>query len=119
MVRPTAYRSLIVWRKVMDLVDEVYCVSEKWPPEQQFRITAQIQRAVVSVPANIAEGHGRTGPREYAHHLSIAYGSLCETGTLLTIARRRGYLDAETEEHLLDSTAEVGRLLNGLIRSLR
>ena len=119
MTRPTGYRSLLVWQKAMDLVDAVYDVSETWPSQQRFRMTAQIQRAVVSIPANIAEGHGRTGSNEYAHHLSIAYGSLCETETLITVAQRRRYVDAVTEDRLLEAAAEVGRLLNGLIRSLR
>ena len=119
MTRPTSYRSLIVWQKAMDLVDGVDDISDAWPPKEQFRMTAQIQRAVVSIPANIAEGHGRTGPNEFAHHLSIAHGSLCETETLITAARRRRYIDQATEDRLLDASAEIGRLLNGLMRSLR
>ena len=110
---------MIVWQKAMDLVDAVYDVSETWPSARQFRMTAQIQRAVVSIPSNIAEGHGRSGPNEYAHHLSIAYGSLCETETLIIAARRRRFINPATEDGLLEATAEVGRLLNGLIRSLR
>ena len=117
--RPTGRRSLLVWQKAMDLVDAVYDASEGWPPQQQFRMTAQLQRAVVSVPSNIAEGHGRTGPNEYADHLSIAYGSLCETETLVTAARRRRYIDSATEDRSLEAAAEIGRLLNGLLRSLR
>ncbi len=103
----------------MDLVDAVYDVSDGWPGSQQFRVTAQIQRSVVSIPANIAEGHGRIGPKEYAHHLSIAHGSLCETETLVTVARRRQYIDPATDDRLLEAAAEVGRLINGLLRGLR
>jgi four helix bundle protein len=113
------YRSLTTWQKAMDLVDAVYDVTEGWPQREMFGLTSQVRRAVVSVPANIAEGVGRTGKREYSHHISIAHGSLLEAETLVTIARRRRFIDPATEERLLRASAEVGRLLNGLFRSLQ
>jgi four helix bundle protein len=82
-------------------------------------MTSQVRRAAVSVPANIAEGQGRFGVKEYLHHLSIAYGSLNETETLLQFARRRGYLDDSTLDNLMTLSSEVGRLMVGLMHSLR
>ena len=119
MVRQDSYEHLVVWQKAMDLVDEVYGVTECWPRSELVGMTGQVRRAVVSIPGNVAEGQGRTGPREFLHHLSIAYGSLCEVETLLKIARRRGFIDNETLGRTLDLATEVSRLLKGLIRSLR
>ena len=115
----SGYRSLTAWQRAMDLVDAVYDASDGWPQREVFALTSQVRRAVVSVASNIAEGVGWSGKREYAHHISIAHGSLLETETLLTIARRRGSIDTATEENLLRASAEVGRLLNGLYRSLQ
>jgi four helix bundle protein len=80
---------------------------------------SQIQRAAVSIPANIAEGHGREHLGDYMHHLSIANGSLMELETHFLLAERMGYLKVESLNQVLDQTAEVGRMLAGLIRSLR
>ena len=67
-------RDLIVWQKAMDLRVAVYEATRSWPREEALGLTAQARRAAVSVPANIDEGHGRTGAREFLHHLSIAHG---------------------------------------------
>jgi len=77
------------------------------------------QRAAVSVPSNVAEGHGREHLGDYLHHLSVANGSLMELETQLMIAGRLGYLSGETEERILADAAEVGRMLSGLVRALR
>lgn len=111
-------RELIAWQKAMDLAEAVLKTTERWSP-RAFRLTDQLERAVISVPANIAEGHGRTGPREFAHHLSIAHGSLTEVETHLLLAHRMGYIDAVTLAPLLALVEEVGRLLGGLLARLR
>ncbi|HET8626374.1 MAG TPA: four helix bundle protein, partial [Thermomicrobiales bacterium] len=72
------YRELIAWQKAMDLVEHVYVATGAWPSEERFGLVQQVRRAAVSVPANVAEGHGRTGSKEYLHHLSLAVGSLHE-----------------------------------------
>ena len=113
------YRDLTAWQKAMDLVDAVYTLTGDWPRSEIYGLTSQIRRAIVSVPANIAEGQGRRGKKEFLHHLSIANGSLREVETHLLIALRRDWLGSDACERLLSATAEVGRLLNGLMRSLR
>ncbi len=113
-----SYRDLVVWQKAMILVEGVYRATYGWPREELFGLTSQVRRATVSVPANIAEGQGRSALKEYLHHLAIANGSLFETETHLLIAQRLLYTDGSICSTLLEQTSEVGRLLRGLINSL-
>ncbi len=113
------FQDLIAWQRAMELVTAVYHVTRDWPREEQYGLTSQIRRAAVSIPSNLAEGHGRSGPREYAHHVSIAFGSLCELETQMLIGEQLGYANGDTTSELMTKTAEVRRLIRGLIRSLR
>ena len=114
-----SYRDLQVWRKAMDLVDQVYRVTGAFPSEERYGLASQLQRAAVSVPANIAEGHATGHTKQYLRHLSIALGSLAEVETLLLIAQRRSYM-AEAKLHvLLELAAEAGRMLRGVQKSLK
>ncbi len=81
-----SYRDLKVWEKAMDLVVESYRLTQLFPRGETYGLTAQIQRAAVSIPANIAEGHGRDHLGNYLRHLSVANGSLMELETHLLIA---------------------------------
>ncbi len=112
------YLDLIAWQRAMDLVEAVYQSTIGFPREEQFGLTSQLRRAAVSVPSNIAEGQGRQSPKEFRHHLSIAYGSLREIETQLLIAQRLGFLGTAEAGRLLNLTSEVGRLINGLLNSL-
>jgi four helix bundle protein len=114
-----SYRDLIVWQRSMDLTDFVYGVTKLFPRDERFALTAQLQRSAVSIPSNVAEGHGRRHLGEYLHHLSIANGSLMELETQLMIAFRRCYIDQAILERGLDLSGDVGRLLAGLVRALR
>ena len=113
-----SFRDLIVWQKAMDLVVEVYRASRAFPKEEQFGLNIQLQRSSVSIPSNIAEGHGRQSTREFLNFLSIAYGSLNEAQTQIMLAERLEYLTSEKGTELLDRAAEVARLINGLRNSL-
>ena len=112
------YRELIVWQKAMNLVESVYRVTKGFPNTEIYGLTSQVRRAAVSIPSNIAEGQGRNTTRDFLHFLSVAQGSLMEVETQTTIAKRLGYVKEQSERDLLESTAEVGRLLNGLCNSL-
>ncbi len=114
-----SYRNLKVWEKAMDLVVERYKLAELLPKAEVYGLTSQIRRAVVSVPANIAEGHGREHLGDYIHHLSVANGSLMELETHFLIAHRLAYIQSEEIDRVLLRSAEVGRMLAGLIRSLK
>jgi four helix bundle protein len=97
-----SHRDLVVWQEAVTLVEHCYGATENFPKHQIYGLTQQIQRAAVSVPANIAEGKGRDSIREYLHHLSIAYGSLMEVECLLEIGQRLGFLDTPTYEALMN-----------------
>ena len=102
----------------MELVKSVYELTDKFPREELFGLASQLRRAVVSVPSNIAEGQGRNSTKEFLNHLSIAYGSLMETETQLLVGEMRSYISADATAQVMDKTAEVGRLINGLSNSL-
>ena len=114
-----SYKDLVTWQKSMALVIEVYKVSKKFPKEEIFGLMSQTRRSAVSVPSNIAEGHARTSKREFQYFLSNARGSLAELETQLTIAHQLAYIDDTTINLLFDRLWEVGRLLNGLLSSLK
>ena len=110
------FKELIVWQKAMDLVDEVYLLQRGFPKPEVYGLGDQLRRAAVSIPSNIAEGHGRGSRKDYVHFLSIARGSVYETITQLNIAKHQGYLK---DISLAESHAnEIARMLNALIRSL-
>ena len=102
----------------MTLVMETYRMTGRWPPEERFGLTLQARRAAVSVPANIAEGSGRTGSRHLRNHLSIAHGSLCELETHVLVARDLGLTDTPEIEALVERSEEVGRIIRELLKSL-
>ena len=102
----------------MQLVEEVYRTTKGFPEDELYGLTQQLRRAAVSVPSNIAEGHSRTGSREFAHSLSIACGSLSEVETQMEIARRLGYVSAEQLGKFEEMTSEAGRIPQGLLTSL-
>jgi four helix bundle protein len=112
--RVQSYRDLIVWSKAMDLVVEVYRVSVLFPASERWRLIDQISRAVVSVPANIAEGQGRGTAKDFAQFLAIARGSLNETETYLMLAVRLGYLTTDKVEAVLALLIEVSKMLGAL-----
>ena len=117
--RKSGFQELIAWQKAMALVTAVYRATGNWPREELYGLTSQVRRAAVSIPSNLAEGHGRTGSREFAHHVSIAYGALCELETQVLIAEQLGYARTDTSERLTTQIMEVRRLIRGLLRSLR
>jgi four helix bundle protein len=102
----------------MDLVEEVYIATGEFPKLEIYGLSNQVRRAVVSIPSNIAEGQGRKTMNEFRHFLAISYGSLHEVQTHLLIAERLHYLKKEKTTNLLNLSNEVGRLINGLIKSL-
>ena len=118
MTREGSYRDLVAWQKSMLLVEAVYKETRHWPVDERFGLIPQVRRAAVSVPANIAEGSGRSGSAELRRHLSIAHGSICEVQTHLELARRLGMSEASQADSLLRQAEEVSQIIRGFIRSL-
>ena len=110
------YQELEVWKLSMSFVEAIYKALKTFPPEERYGICDQIRRAAVSVPSNIAEGFGRDTPKEFAHFLSIARGSLYEVMTQLEIASRLGYLAQDSG--LYSQAESIGKMLNSLKKRL-
>jgi len=113
-----SYRDLKVWQLGMDLAETCYRVTRRFPKDELYGMTAQIRRAATSVPANIAEGHGRNSRGDYAHFLRIAQGSLKELETHTLLSQRVGFTDEEIVRTVLSKSEVLGKMLRALIRSL-
>lgn len=110
------HHRLVVWRKAMDLASMSYRVTESLPGDERFGLRAQMRRASVSIPSNIAEGAGRGSDGDFARFLRIAYGSACELETQALLARDVGVCPPGDLDHLIEATNEVRRMLNAMIR---
>jgi four helix bundle protein len=112
------YTDLTAWQKAMTLSVSVYRATASMPREELYGLTSQMRRSSVSIPSNIAEGQGRRTDGEFLNCLSVAYGSLRELETQVMLASRLEYLDENLQNELLAECAEVGRLLNGLMKTV-
>ena|SRR5580700_5499909 len=113
------YRDLDVWQAAMTLAQRCYEVTKRFPKDEMFGMRAQIRRASASIPANIAEGRGRQGTKEFLSFLSIARGSLMELETHLMLSHRVQLMQAQELDELLAITDRISRMLSGLRTSLR
>ena len=113
------YKDLIAWQKAMDLVTALYDATEEFPKRETYSLTDQMRRAAISVPSNIAEGQAQYSNPQFCHFLRISRGSLAELETQVLIAQRRNYLSESQAAELLKRANEVGRILSGLIDSLK
>jgi four helix bundle protein len=112
------YRDLIAWQKAMDLVTEVYDCTQAFPRTEVFGLISQMRRAAVSIPSNVAEGHARQSTGEFRQFLGHALGSLVEVETQILISQRLGYVNSQKSNELLVRTTEIGKIVNGFLRSL-
>jgi four helix bundle protein len=115
----TRHRRLVVWKQAMRLMLEVYTVVRRMPFEERFALAAQMRRAAVSVPANIAEGYGRVYRGDYVRHLSIARGSLAELETLPDAAECLGYSDRHQLASARRQVDAVGGMLTRMILRMK
>ncbi|MBS1701310.1 MAG: four helix bundle protein [Armatimonadetes bacterium] len=112
-----SYQNLIVFQKALDLVVKAYSIASQLPDIEKYGLASQIRRAVVSIPANIAEGHGRRTNGDFARFLTISLGSCRELETLFLICGRLGYVEDLAD--VQDDTTQVAKMLNVLIRKIR
>jgi len=115
----STFEDLKAWQLAMELVVDLYKCTEDFPKRERYGLTDQLRRAAVSVPRNFAEGKGRASDKEMLQFLYHARGFIYEVQTQLTIARRLGYLTTPNDDRLQKRAAEVGRVLNDLIRVFR
>lgn len=113
------FRELKVWEKAHLLVLAIYKATETFPRQELYSLTNQIQRAAVSIPANIAEGCGKSGDVDFARYLQIAMGSSSELEYLLLLSNDLGYLPDNAYQDLTSSLVEVRKMLNALIQRLK
>lgn len=113
-----SYRDLEVWKKSIQWIKQLYLLSRQFPKEETYGLTSQLRRSAVSVAANIAEGRNRGTKKEFQHFLNVAYGSLAEAETHIIIAVALDYITQKDAQSVLDVASEIGRMINGLYRSL-
>lgn len=113
------FRDLLVWQKSMALVTVVYRMTSAFPSHEMYGLSSQMRRCAISIPSNIAEGHGRSIKKEYLRFLRTAVGSLCELRTQVEIGRNLNCLTLEDAGSLEPSCLELDRMLASLIRSLK
>jgi four helix bundle protein len=114
-----SYKDLIAWQKGMELVAMIYDATGGFPPSEQYGLVSQLRRAAVSIPSNIAEGKAHYSNRDFVRFLRHARGSLAEIETQRLIAHQRKYLIDATMTQLTQKLDELGRILRGLLNSLK
>lgn len=115
----TSHRDLRVWQAGMEIATDCYALAKRLPRDELFGLTAQLRKAAASVPANIAEGHGRYTLKESIRFLNIANGSAVEVDTHLELARRIGYLDASAVEPIQAKINTLGAMITAFKAALR
>lgn len=114
-----SYKELVVWKKAMELARLVYEMTATFPSTEKYGLVSQMRRAAVSVPSNIAEGQGRSTAGEFRQFLGNARGSLYELETQSILAEDLGWLSGDDASSMRVRVETIGKLLNGLMRSLR
>jgi four helix bundle protein len=117
MTIPAIHSDLVAWQEAMTLVEAVYRDTENFPQREMFGLTAQIRRAAVSIPSNLAEGAARNSRKEFVQYVGISCGSLAELETQLQLAVRLGYLRSEAQS--FGQLNQVGKLVRSLRKALR
>ena len=117
MKMTSSFRDLEVWQESMTLVEEIYALSTRFPPEERFGLTSQLRRAAVSIPSNIGEGARRKRRKAFVHHLDIALGSQGEVDVQLELAARLAFCTKQSRSTIQQRIDRIGRMLNGVIAS--
>lgn len=118
MTHINSFRDLVVWQKAMDLAERCYGVSRRMPKHEQGVLGYQIRKCAVSMPSNIAEGKARQSTAIYTNHLWIAHGSGAELETQLELGARVKVVSEQDAAALIANTQEIGKMLQGLVKSL-
>jgi four helix bundle protein len=117
MLKSSDYQELKVWQKAVDLTTEIYELVKLLPAEEQYALSDQMRRAVVSVPSNIAEGRGRGTNKEFVRYLLMSRGSLWELSTQLVICEKLQYLKQDQMHDARQLIVEISKMINALAKS--
>ena len=112
------YRDLDAWQLAMQIVVSIYRITRAFPAEEKFGLVAQLRRAAVSIPSNIAEGHSRIGAAEFRRFVSIARGSIAEVETQISLSVALGFVPNDAITSLSSDLQRLSKMLFGLYRSL-
>jgi four helix bundle protein len=113
------FRELKAWQLGMDLTEKVYLLTDSFPKSEIYGLSSQIRRCAVSIPSNLAEGHGRTSTKEFLQFIAIAYGSICELETQILLSHRLKYLDQSNLETVSALLTETSKTIRGLQKAIR
>lgn len=119
MAQNRGYEDLVVWRKAMDLCEATYAMTKTFPADERFGLVSQMNRCVISIPSNIAEGSARNTHGEFGQFLGVATGSIAELHTQLLLAKRFGYIDGAQCDAIECKIVEIRKMLNGLKASVK
>ena len=114
-----SFRDLVVWQRAMQLTVAIYRLTREFPREEMYGLTSQMRRSAVSVPSNIAEGHGRLNTREFRQFLGIARASNFELQTQLEIARQLEFGSSKSIDEAEGLSHEVGKMLYSTLETLK
>lgn len=113
------FRELNIWKKSMDLVFDIYRLTQKLPDVEKFSLVSQVNRSAVSIPSNIAEGYGRNTDKSFSHFIDISRGSLYELETQLLIAKELDFIqDIEMFNYVIGLINEESKMINAFYNSL-
>jgi four helix bundle protein len=112
------YRDLDIWKKAIELVKDVYKVTEKFPKQEIYELVSQMRRSAISIPSNVAEGFRRYHNKEYKQFLYVTLGSCAELETQITIAKELDYVKQEIEAVLLEKLDHICRMISNLLKKL-
>jgi four helix bundle protein len=115
----TSFRELKVWQLGMNLTERIYILTDSFPKSEIYGLTSQIRRSAVSIPSNLAEGHGRNSTKEFLQFIAIAFGSICELETQILLSYRLKYISTEDSEMVLALLTETSKTIRGLQKALK
>ena len=112
------YRDLDIWKKGIEVVKDVYKLTEKFPKQEAYGLVSQMRRSAISIPSNVAEGFKRYHNKEYKQFLHMSLGSCAELETQITIAKELKYIQKSEEVILLEKLDHIGRMITSLLKKL-
>ena len=113
------YQKLLVWQKAMDLTEDIYTITKKFPASELYWIVSQMRRCSLSIPSNIAEGWERNSDKLHTNFLHIAKWSAAELETQIILSQRLGFISHHEEQKLLQQTEEILRMLSWFISTIK